>query len=782
MKQVLLSSKNVNYNLTAYFLFMKRMRYKLHKPLLLICISFLFVACGDNLSNEIEEAPKDEDVLQMENSMNGKIANFHTLFSALQNKEHFSSIIDFSYNGQIAGYTIFFNSGAKAEIEFNPSGYSVSQPILGARQGDDGSFYWTFNDSWVKDDVNEKILVSSVKPIAQIIKGKWEISFDGGNTWKPTDKSKDVYIMENIISLTNNDNVVVLNMSTGNSYSLVQTDSHKICYLYDTEDLQGWSEGLLVEDGTWIIGKKVAEGYLTAMGNIESPTVGCIAYCDNLSRPYEIFIEDKIIRLCNYTNKTVDALIIGNGKVLDACTIDLPMTLSISTRSGELSNVAGLFSTSCSIIDIVLTLTNYKRLSLAIAQILLSKISGQISFLDLVCGGNLKIPHALTNALNAAGVILDGLAAFSIFGLGAGAVTALGIAGAVAGVISIYAHLWDEYWDLYNQQIEDIYGQCQANIIRDIKKEGNSVTVFVTVEGYEPFGIQYDCGVAIDDSIFAPDVKEDTQKSRVTENKDYQFTYRGLKYDHNYKARPFLENTDGYTLWRSFIGEMVGPLIRYGEEISFKLESPSATTGISIVENEHAATVYCTYSNISPQTECGVELSWEGNSKIVTANNQEGEQSIALGDLDPGTTYDYRAYVKYEEGTKYGAYESFATAPASIFGTWSVIETYISQAYPGAEWETRTREFFLTLYENGTLQISNADYNYVSGNWTYFSDGIVNITGHIISTQTQTTWDRFEGMVDDVKNPKKISGIKYRGNMNQVTSNENNVGSFVMAR
>lgn len=226
--------------------------------------------------------------------------------------------------------------------------------------------------------------------------------------------------------------------------------------------------------------------------------------------------------------------------------------------------------------------------------------------------------------------------------------------------------------------------------------------------------------------------------------------------------------------------------IRYGNCKDFTTPKPNGAI-IEVVENsitENSATIKCSFSHIGKGVTCGVEIDSEDfEVKLVNANNSNGEQTIQLTGLEPGTQYKCYAYVKYN-GQMYSSREcvSFATKVPSIVGTWNVVETYSSRPFPGAEWETKTREYSLSLNENGSIQILGSDTEYISGSWSYTSSGSFNATGHIIATQTQNTWDRFNGTVDDVKNPQKITGTRYRGNMNQVTYVEDAAGSFVMTR
>lgn len=223
--------------------------------------------------------------------------------------------------------------------------------------------------------------------------------------------------------------------------------------------------------------------------------------------------------------------------------------------------------------------------------------------------------------------------------------------------------------------------------------------------------------------------------------------------------------------------------------VSFRTTGPSGNV-ISVNEiKERSSVIKCQFSGITNGLECGVIVeSEDGGSRTITASNTENEQELLISGLTPSTTYTCYAYVnlQHSQGNYYSREEdgiTFTTKAMGIAGTWNVVETYETRPFPGAAWETKTREYSLSLNEDGSIQISGMDTEYISGSWYYDStSGSFNATAHIIATQTQNTWDRFGGNVDDIKAPQKITGTRYRGNMNQVTSVEEAVGSFVMTK
>lgn len=333
-----------------------------------------------------------------------------------------------------------------------------------------------------------------------------------------------------------------------------------------------------------------------------------------------------------------------------------------------------------------------------------------------------------------------------------------------------------------------LYGNCSIEITK-ITNDEYHYQVTLDVSGTESLpknrynhnrlGIYYGLVGAIDNepSVQHNDIfqghfftMDDTQKN---------IDLGQLEINSHYYLRPYIIS------YNQVRYNHISDNIRYGNCKDFITPKPNGVV-IEVVENsitENSATIKCSFSHIGKGVTCGVEIDSEDlGVQFINANNSNGEQTIQLTGLEPGTQYKCYAYVKYN-GQMYASPEcvSFVTKVPSIVGTWNVVETYSTRPFPGAEWQTKTREYSLTLNEDGSVQISGMGYEYIGGSWGY-GGGNFSATCHIIATQTQNSWDRFEGKVDDVKNPKKITGTRYSGNMNQVVNVENAVGSIVMTK
>ncbi|MCM1313710.1 MAG: hypothetical protein NC206_11365, partial [Bacteroides sp.] len=149
--------------------------------------------------------------------------------------------------------------------------------------------------------------------------------------------------------------------------------------------------------------------------------------------------------------------------------------------------------------------------------------------------------------------------------------------------------------------------------------------------------------------------------------------------------------------------------------------------------------------------------------------------ATAINELTDGTTYYVRSYAINSKGIGYSNIRLFTTRQIDIpdiSGIWYCVE----------ETNSRTYEYMLTLGEDGSIAIDGVGYSYLSGNWSLSKTGSFAATGHVIATQTQNSWDRYTGSVDNMTKPTKITGTRYRGNSNQVANTEDAVGTLTMTR
>lgn len=87
------------------------------------------------------------------------------------------------------GYEITFSDGTKATIANGKDGKDGEkgergpEPVISAQEIE-GEFYWTVDGKPMLDAQGKKIPVHAALPQLRINEGKWEVSYDGGKTWK----------------------------------------------------------------------------------------------------------------------------------------------------------------------------------------------------------------------------------------------------------------------------------------------------------------------------------------------------------------------------------------------------------------------------------------------------------------------------------------------------------------------------------------------------------------------------------------------------------------------
>lgn len=233
-----------------------------------------------------------------------------------------------------------------------------------------------------------------------------------------------------------------------------------------------------------------------------------------------------------------------------------------------------------------------------------------------------------------------------------------------------------------------------------------------------------------------------------------------------------------YMLW--YKCEVNGLLLTFPADnaIDFTTPLPSATTiGKESVE-ERSAVVKCSFSNIPEGAICGVQYGRDGSYNVAIASSSDGETTVNLTGLKPGTDYSYRAFIQYEGENYYGETLVLTTAFPDISGTWSCTEEY----YPHSWSTTPSYETYsLTLYKDGSASCSKYE-NIESGTWGFQGDGTVVVSIITIATQTVTSGVEWSGKIEDMENPTRIKGGTYNWNYNQIGSFTGDTKSFLMTK
>ncbi len=122
--------------------------------------------------------------------MNANLSSLKTLVDAVENRDYITDMTPVSRDGKEIGYKIKFVKSPSIIVyhgEDGTDGEPVAAPSIGVLQDSDGRYYWTVDGEWLLDDSGEKIRVDGVDrrvPVTRIEKGEWQVSYDGGKTWK----------------------------------------------------------------------------------------------------------------------------------------------------------------------------------------------------------------------------------------------------------------------------------------------------------------------------------------------------------------------------------------------------------------------------------------------------------------------------------------------------------------------------------------------------------------------------------------------------------------------
>lgn len=365
------------------------------------------------------------------------------------------------------------------------------------------------------------------------------------------------------------------------------------------------------------------------------------------------------------------------------------------------------------------------------------------------------------------------------------------------GLNLLLGWLEKNYEDNYNNILRDYMGTPMIWISDIDEKNAPNYKIQVSVEGINTFGTPMTCslhsGVAvkIDDSHVFYENSDMHLKDHTIKSNEIYYTNLTAEKEKTYYLRPYVVvMIDGrtqfpYTRQRYLWGGPKDPLISYGDVQELKYEiNISPTTGKHSNVTDKSAVVECTYQGIPEGAICGVE--YEANSGWIrqTTSSGNGTRSISLSGLEPNTTYTYRAYVLYDGDIYYAKNsESFTTNPPDISGTWTCVETYYENGnYSNPQYRTYT----IVLNKNGKAEVNNGE---DFSSWEAFDGWSWGLYGNtlqmqctIIATQTQNSGQKIKGTVDNLNDPKKITGRRFNWNFNQYGSFESDGWEIVMTR
>ncbi len=398
-------------------------------------------------------------------------------------------------------------------------------------------------------------------------------------------------------------------------------ENPKISFSEDEEELEGWSAGMFGGDGTYAMGKPHGDnGYMMTMGNVLEEK-SAVVYMGESGQVREIFIDNTIITFGENTNGSVEVSIVEQGceEKIEHITLS---GLNVRSRSsddhgqlvGSLRLVANLKDLYENTKDIIKDGGFSKKSAI---KNVYNRLQG-LNNLVRATGG----PDLLGNALGDIGPWLDiaeGLVQigelWAMYGSGA---TAGGAAGAC---IAIYAGLYATYLDLYDEHIDAYFGNNQVSI-KDITYKGDGLNIELAISGCEPW-YDVECGVIVKTEAFpAPRYNDGLATKTVVRNGEYIFVEGNVQMDKTYYCRPFLITKDRASLWKGFIGELFGPLVRYGETVKYEPD-PMRVALIKLYESTNGDnwtnnTNWCSDKPVTKWYGVGI---WDDRYVISLGNN-----------------------------------------------------------------------------------------------------------------------------------------------------------------
>lgn len=169
------------------------------------------------------------------------------------------------------------------------------------------------------------------------------------------------------------------------------------------------------------------------------------------------------------------------------------------------------------------------------------------------------------------------------------------------------------------------------------------------------------------------------------------------------------------------------------EKQSEEKPKPRAITGNASNIETTSAIVQCSYENVSNEVECGVEIIGNNLSNKIIANSSNNSQQIKLTGLTAGTSYEYKAYVKYDGNILYGETKSFTTKEADKPTPGEMIDLGLSVKWASHNVGASSPEGFGGYYAWGETEEKSY---YESNTYKYYQNGsYVNIGNNISGTQ-----------------------------------------------
>ena len=168
------------------------------------------------------------------------------------------------------------------------------------------------------------------------------------------------------------------------------------------------------------------------------------------------------------------------------------------------------------------------------------------------------------------------------------------------------------------------------------------------------------------------------------------------------------------------------------EKQSEEKPKPRAITGNASNIETTSAIVQCSYENVSNEVECGVEIIGNNLSNKIIANSSNNSQQIKLTGLTAGTSYEYKAYVKYDGNILYGETKSFTTKEADGPTPGEMIDLGLSVKWASHNVGASSPEGFGGYYAWGETEEKS---DYTEDTYKYYYRMYINIGNNISGTR-----------------------------------------------
>ncbi len=347
------------------------------------------------------------------------------------------------------------------------------------------------------------------------------------------------------------------------------------CCKVDAADLsQDFEQAILSQNGFCIMGRSRDEGYELVLGHVDSLDKSIVVCCDAENRPREIFAEEVLICLNEVPDGGMYVDIVPKDSESYGFLCDteyLPKTKAAG-EAGDQAAAAISFGLSLQSLkeysEVVFgPVKNYLKPQYANVYSQAGKAlarPGMIFSAIGLAGAGVDMPQWVENLTNAGALATD-VAFWAKFGGGV-------ISGPLSMFIGSYLGLYARYRELYEEHISVLYGNCKA-ITGDAVAEGASATLSGTITGYEPW-YDLECGISVSSLP-----KDDSSLQTVTCDSGFSRTVDGLEPGKTYRYRAFVISKTRMSLWAGPLGDLAGPLIRYGAWKKFTVPENTSIVG-----------------------------------------------------------------------------------------------------------------------------------------------------------------------------------------------------------